>query len=77
MIANSEINETGKIFFFPFLVCPAGFFKESVTPIPYNIFGNFIVPSEKGQADRKLCQFVIMHCYMQYEYILSLPRILC
>ena len=48
MIANSEINETGKIFFQLFLVYPAGFFEESVTPSPLPLFWKFYCPLRKG-----------------------------
>ena len=55
MTANSEINETGKIFSYPFLVCPGGFLKIQLPLPPYHYFGNFNVFSEKGKGDRKLC----------------------
>ena len=39
MIANSEINETGKIFFLsPFFGLPGYFFKEPVTTLPLSFF---------------------------------------
>ena len=48
MIANSEIVEDGIILSHPVLVDPAGFLKNQLSPLPYQFFGNFIVPSEKG-----------------------------
>ena len=48
MIANTEINETGKIFSLPFLVCPTIFLKNQLPPSPCQFFGNFVVPFEKG-----------------------------
>ena len=56
MIANSELKENESFFSHPLLVCPAGFLKNQLRdPSPLQFFGNFIVPSEKGQGDRKLC----------------------
>ena len=56
MIANSEINENEIIFSHPSLVGPAGFVKNQLPPsLLYHFFKNFIVPSEKGQEEMKLC----------------------
>ena len=54
MIANSEIDENGKIFSHFFLVYPAGFLKNHLPPSSDHFFEIFIVPSEKGQRDKKL-----------------------
>ena len=48
-------NENGIIFSHPFLVGPADFLKNQTPPLPYHFFEYFIVPSENGQGDRKLC----------------------
>ena len=51
MIANSEISKIGKIFSYPFLVCPAGF----PAPAP-GIFSEILFYcSGKGQGGRKQC----------------------
>ena len=66
MIANSEINENWIIFSESSLVAMSGFVKNLS---PLLVFENFIVPSEKRQEDRKLCQFVKIYSYMQYKFI--------
>ena len=44
MIANSEINETGKILSHPFLVCPVGFLKNQLPPSLLPLFSKFYCP---------------------------------
>ena len=47
MIANTEINETGKIFLSPFFGLPDYFFKEPVTTFPLSFFWKFCCPFRK------------------------------
>ena len=41
IIANSEINQTVKIFPYPFLVCSAAFLKNQLPPSPSALFWKF------------------------------------
>ena len=53
MKANSEINEDWINFSDSFLVVPAGFVKDQLSPSPYN-FLKILLPLQKKQEDRKL-----------------------